>query len=71
MTAKDFEHAPGTASRPLRITTPSGEKFVLGKPTKPEKEQNIEALLQARRRAHERARDVIFKHRRELLNKFQ
>jgi len=69
MTAKGFEHAPGTASRPLRITTPSGETFILGKTSNPEKEQDIEALLQARRKAHQRAREVIFKHRRELLNK--
>ncbi|WP_088701968.1 hypothetical protein [Halomonas campaniensis] len=41
MTAKDFEHAPGTASRPLRITTPSGETFVLGKTSNPEKEQDM------------------------------
>lgn len=69
MAAKDVDHSPGAAPRPLRITTPSGETYVLGKTTRPEKEQNIEALLQARRRAHERARDVIFEHRNELLKK--
>ncbi|OWV31154.1 hypothetical protein [Halomonas campaniensis] len=69
MTAKNFEQAPGKASRPLRVITPSGETFILGKTSNPEKEQDIEALLQARRKAHQRAREVIFKHRRELLDK--
>ncbi|AJY52400.1 MULTISPECIES: hypothetical protein [Halomonadaceae] len=69
MATKDFDHEAKVAPRPLRSTSPFGETVILGKTTEPKKEQNIEELLQARRRAHQRARDVIFEHRKELLNK--